>query len=375
MNIADLRNLAHRYAPPFVMEHVEGGADDEVTLVRNRSAFERITFRPLTLQGAQHRDLSTTLLGKTVCLPIVIAPMALNGLLRHNGDILLAKAAERHGIPFTLATLATTPIEDVAAQAGGNLWFQLYNIKREYWAALALRAKVAGCSTLVLTTDAPIYGNREWAARHYNGVAELKFRSRAALWRHLRWLHDVMVRHGQPRFAHLDELLASRDSRVLKSARFVSAQLDPTMVWEDVKRLRELWRGPLVLKGILTASDALQALQVGIDAVVISNHGGRQLDGTPSPMEVLGEIAGVVGRRLTILIDSGFRRGTDVVKALAMGAQGVMIGRAALYGLIAGGEAGAVKALDIFKREIEVAMTLLGIPTIGAIGPEAIHQQ
>lgn len=373
-NIEELRRVAHRWLPRFALEYLECGAEDEITLRRNRSIFEQIAFLPRTLVDVGRRDLSTELFGARVGAPLVIAPTGLNGILRHGADVALARAASAAGIPFTLGTLGTARIENLVAQVGGSIWFQMYNMRdREFWKRLVQRADSAGCQALVITSDVPVYGNREWDARNYVATAQLSLRSKLEVLRHPRWLLDVMVLHGQPRFENLTEILPKGDTRAINGAKYVTEQLDPTLNWSDIRMLRDLWPRALVVKGVMTVEDAQRALEVGADGIVLSNHGGRQLDSTVSPMEVLPEVATAVGNRLTILIDSGFRRGTDVAKAVALGAKAVMIGRSTLYGVAAGGEAGASHALGILRTELDRTLALLGCTSVRELGPHLVQ--
>jgi (S)-mandelate dehydrogenase len=374
INIEELRRIAHRRVPRFALEYLEGGSDDEVTLRRNRSVFEDITFLPRTLVDVGQRDLSTNLFGKRINAPLVIAPTALNGMLRHRADFSLAKAAAAAGIPYTLGTLGTAKIEELVAQSGGAVWFQIYNMRdREFWKRLVKRAEKAGCEALVITSDVPVYGNREWETRNYLGPGQLTFRAKLEVLKHPRWLFDVMVRHGQPRFENLAEVIPDGDTRAIKGAKFITQQLDPTLNWQDVEMLRKLWLRPLIVKGVMTVGDAQRALELGVDGIVLTNHGGRQLDSAVSPMEVLPAIAAAVGGRMAILIDSGFRRGTDVAKAVALGATAVMLGRATLYGVAAGGEAGAAHALAIVRRELDRALALLGCTRLDQLTPDLVQ--
>lgn len=373
INIEELRRVAQRSLPRFSLEYVEGGAEDEVTLRRNRSVFEEIAFLPRTLVGVGQRDLSTELFGARIALPFVIAPTGLNGMLRHRADFSLARAAASAGIPFTLGTLGTAKIEDLVAEVG-PVWFQVYNMRaREFWERLVRRAEQAGCPALLVTSDAPVFGNREWDVRNYAAPAKLTFRNKLEVLRHPRWLLDVMIRQGGPRFENLSEILPKGDTRAVKGARYVTAQLDPTLNWDDVRALRKLWPRALIVKGIMTIEDARTALDLGADGIVLTNHGGRQLDGAVSPMEILPEVADAVGDRLTILIDSGFRRGADIAKALALGARAVLIGRATLYGVAAGGEAGAAHALEILRSELDRVMALVGCTSVRELGPHLLR--
>jgi (S)-mandelate dehydrogenase len=368
--IEELRVIARRRLPGLALEYLEGAAEDEITLRRNREVFEKILFLPRTLIDVGKRELSTQLFGRTILLPLVIGPTALNGMLCHGADLALARAARKHGIPFTLSTISTSRIEDVVAQGEGCVWFQIYNMRdRDFWKRLVHRAAAAGCETLVITTDVPVFGNREWDMRNYRALGKPSLRSMLDVLAHPRWLLDVMVLHGQPRFANLRELLPPGHDRASEGALSLSKQIDPTLNWGDVAMLRDLWQGKLVIKGVLNASDAEIAARHGVDGIVLTNHGGRQLDGAVSPMDVLAEVHEAVGERLTVMIDSGFRRGSDVVKALALGAKAVLLGRAVLYGTAAGGEAGTAHALEILRMEIDRVLALLGCTSIQQLGP------
>lgn len=373
ISIEELRRVAERCLPRFSLEYLEGGAEDEVTLRRNRFVFEEIAFLPRTLVGVGQRDLSTELFGTRIAMPFVIAPTGVNGMLRHRAEFSLARAAKGAGIPFTLGTLGTATIEDLVGEVG-PVWFQVYNMRaREFWERLVRRADHAGCPALLVTSDAPVFGNREWDVRNYAAPAKLTFRNKLEVLRHPRWLLDVMIRQGGPRFENLTEILPKGDTRAVKGAKYVTAQLDPTLSWDDVRALRKLWPRALIVKGIMTVEDARTALDLGADGIVLTNHGGRQLDGAISPMEILPEVADAVGDRLTILIDSGFRRGADIAKALALGARAVLLGRATLYGVAAGGEAGAAHALRILRSEFDRVMALLGCTSVGDLGPHLVR--
>ncbi len=375
LNIEELRAIARRRLPGFAFEYLDGGAEDERTLLRNREVFDRIFFVPRTLVDVGMRDLSTEVFGEVIRLPLVITPTAVNGMLRHGADIALARAARKHGIPFTLSTISTSRIEDVVTQAGGQVWFQIYNMRdRDFWKRLVSRAADAGCTTLVVTTDVPVFGNREWDARNYRAPGKPSLRSVLDALAHPRWFLDVMVLHGQPRFANLGEALPPGHDLASKGALSLSKQIDPTLNWNDVLMLRDLWKGKLIVKGVLCPADAEMAVHRGVDGIVLTNHGGRQLDGAVSPMDVLPEIHAAVGNELTVMIDSGFRRGADIVKALALGAKAVLVGRPVLYGVAAGGEAGATHALDILRSEIDRVIALLGCTSIRQLTPELLRR-
>ena len=374
VNIADLREIARRRVPGFVFEYVEGGAEDEATLRGNRAAFERLQFVPPTLIDTSARHQRCTILGQEARAPLVIAPTGLNGLHHPDGDVILARAAARLGIPCTLSSVSTTRLEEVAKRAGGRLWMQLYVMKERAIAReIMQRATAAGYEALVFTSDANVFGSREWDQRNYRRPGKPALRTMLDTARHPRWCLDTLVRHGMPRFRNLESFLPP-ELTPLGASTVISGLFDATISWNDIGWLREHWRGRLLIKGILTAADAERAAALGVDGIVLSNHGGRQLDYCVAPIDVLPEVAAAVGTRLAILIDSGFRRGTDVVKALALGAQAVMVGRATLYGLIAGADAGVDRALTILTSEIDRVLGLLGCNSIADLTPQLLRR-
>ncbi|UEM19056.1 alpha-hydroxy-acid oxidizing protein [Skermanella mucosa] len=360
-NIDELRAVARRRVPNFCFEYVEGGADDEVTLRRNRSVFEEIGFVPRTLVDVSARGQTVDLFGKPSAAPFLIGPTGFSGLLAREGDLALARAAAAAGIPFVLSNASTMRLEEVADRAGGRLWMQLYLYRtRAFAAKLVERAKAAGLEALVVTTDSAIFGNREWDRRNYARPLKLNLRNTIDVALHPRWILDVLVPNGVPRFANLGDLLPPGQDSVRGAASAIAKELDPSLDWADIRWLRDLWPGKLIVKGVMTAEDAALAADCGADGIVLSNHGGRQLDGAVSTMEVLPEVAAEVGGRLTVMLDGGFRRGSDIVKARALGADAVLLGRATTYGLAAGGEAGVAHAIDILKTEVDRVVGLLG---------------
>jgi (S)-mandelate dehydrogenase len=374
LNIADLRAIARRRVPGFVFEYLEGGGEDEATLERNREAFAALRFVPRTLIDTSARSLETSVLGRPSAAPLVIAPTGLNGMLHPEGDLALARAAAAFGIPYTLSTLSTTRLEEVAAEAGGRLWMQLYVMKNRAIAEdIMTRAAAAGYEALVFTSDANVFGNREWDQRSY--VRPGKPRAAAALdaLRHPRWLFEVLLRQGGPRFRNIEAFLPAEALSAVGGSTVVPQMFAPTITWTDIDWIRRHWPGKLLVKGVLALEDARRALDAGCDGVVLSNHGGRQLDHCVAPIEVLGEIAAAVGNRLTIVIDSGFRRGNDIAKALALGAHTVMIGRATLYGLAAGGEHGARRALDMLAVELDRVLGQLGCRKVSDLAPHLLR--
>ncbi|MAS03927.1 MAG: alpha-hydroxy-acid oxidizing enzyme [Ahrensia sp.] len=373
VNIDDLRRRARRRLPRVVFDYVDGGAEDETTLRRNREAFERISFRPRILAGGEI-DTATTLFGEKIALPLVVAPTGLNGLLWPKGDVCLARAAGRANVGFALSTASNTSLEDIARHHSGPRWFQLYPWGGpDFSAHLLDRAAAAGYGAVILTVDSLVAGNRERDRRH--GFAhQIQWSPRIVIdgLAHPRWLASVWLRFGTPRLENLAPLLRA-GATAAEMAEFTRSQRNPSFDWSDIRRIRDQWKGPLLVKGVLTAEDAAIAHETGVDGVVVSNHGGRQLDGAISTIEALPSIVDEVGDKMSVLVDSGFRRGTDVVKALALGARAVLIGRAALYGLAASGEAGSSQALGILGEEIRRTMRLLGCREIAEISRDHLH--
>ncbi len=368
LNIEDLRRIAEKRLPRVAYEFLAGGTEDDVTLQHNRAVFERIRFRPRTLVDVSGRSQQVSVFGKTFSAPFGIAPTGAAGLYGFAADIALARAAREAGVPFVLSTASFEPLEKVAREAaGGTLWFQLYMSKDRAAARnLVTRALDAGYEALIVTTDVPVQANREYNRR--NGFT-IPFRLNLANMidgaLHPHWLFGVFLRtlldSGIPRFQNLDTNVGGRIiAKPIDEFRARREALD----WSDFRWLRELWPHKLFVKGVLRADDALLALQHGADGVFISNHGGRQLDGAISPLEALPEIRAAVGRRLALVVDSGIRRGSDIVKALAFGADMAFVGRATLYGIAAGGEAGAQHAIGILRSEIERVLALLGCPSL-----------
>jgi (S)-mandelate dehydrogenase len=374
ITIEDLRRMARRRLPNFNYEYVEGGAEDELTLRRNRDVFERIAWLPRALVGAGPPDLGTEIFGRSVNMPLIIAPTGFNGLVWKEGDIALARAAAAAGIPFTLSTAGNCSVTRLAAAVKGNLWYQLYAYKDQSVVdRLIDRVREAGCEVLAITADAPVLGAREWDQRNYREPMKLSLASMLDLLMHPRWLTQVMLPSGAPTFENLAEFLPPGNYSALIGAKYSFSQINSRLSWHDIERIRTRWSGKLVIKGLLCIEDARRAAEVGADGIVLSNHGGRQLDSCVSGVEMLPAVASELGDRLTVLVDGGFRRGSDVLKAVALGAHGVMIGRATLYGLAAGGEAGASHALGILRSEMERAMLLLGCGAISDLGRHLIR--
>jgi (S)-mandelate dehydrogenase len=376
LNIDDLRRAARRRLPRVAWDYLERGAEDDVTASANHAAFERIFFEPRTLVDVSARTLRHQLFDKTYTAPFGIAPTGAAGLYSFEADIALARAAAHAGVPFVLSTASFVAMERVAREAGGNKWFQLYMSKdREAAERLVRRAFDAGYEALVVTTDVPVGANREYNLR--NGFA-IPFRINARNivdgLLHPRWLAEVFLRtllsSGVPRFQNVDSNVGGRI--IAKDLSAFRARRD-ALDWSDLAWLRTIWPRKLLIKGVLVADDARLALQHGADGVVVSNHGGRQLDGARAAIDALPEIVGAVGGRIPVLFDSGVRRGADIVKALALGADFVFTGRATLYGAAAGGEAGVARALELLRSETDRVMALIGCNSVVELGPGCLR--
>lgn len=368
-NIADLRERARRRLPRGIWEYAERGVEDETGMARNRAAFERVTFRPRVLRGVHAVDTRSAIFGSEVPLPLALAPTGAAGLLWYQGDLALARAAAKAGLPFTISSASTMDLEEIAV-AGGRLWFQLY-----YWEDRSLshavvdKAHHLGCEALFVTLDMPVPPNREYIQRNGFGTPfKLNARNIREVLLHPRWLAGVMGRYalsgGIPSQANLpDRLRAKVTKGAPPGALFKQDDLD----WDGIKALRDRWPGRLVLKGILHPEDAEHALALGADGVVVSNHGGRALDSSIATIDALPGIVAAAGGRMTVFLDSGIRRGSDVVKALALGADAVLVGRAPLYGLAAAGEAGVSRALALLQAETSRTMAMLGARNIAEL--------
>jgi (S)-mandelate dehydrogenase len=376
LNISDLREIARRRVPGFVFEYVEGGAEDEVTLRSNREALESLRFVPQTLVDTADRHHRAVLCGRESAAPLLIAPTGGNGMLHPEGDLCLARAAARVGIPFCLSTVSSMRLEDIATRAGGRLWMQLYVMQNRAIAEdIMRRADVAGYEALVFTTDANVFGSREWDRRNYRAPGKPNLRALLDTLRHLRWLYQIVYRDGIPRLRNLESFLPPAAATAVGGSTLLPQMFRATITWDDVAWIRNFWPRKLLIKGVLSVSDAQRAADLGCDGIFLSNHGGRQLDSCVAPIEVLPEIAAAVGNRMSIIIDSGFRRGTDIVKALALGAHAVGIGRPTLYGLTAAGEPGVDRALQILTSETDRVLGQLGCRSVAELGPQLLHRR
>ena len=373
-NIADLREVARRRLPKGVFEYVDKGTEDMVALGNNRRAFEDLKLLNRVLVDVSDVKMDTTIFGKPAALPMVIAPTGIAGLCWYEGEYELAKAAAKAGLPFTLATGSNTPMEKVA-EAGGRPWFQLYMWReKELSYELVRRAAAAGFETLIWTVDIGHGANREHNARNgFSQPYKINAKSIVDMLSHPEWMLNVIGRYltsnGMPE--HINYPAKYRDKFTGKKSQDKALRAD-MVSWADVDKLREIWPGKLVIKGIMRADDARRALDHGADGIVVSNHGGRNMDSAPATLNVLPGIAQAVGDRTTVFVDSGVRRGSDIVKCLALGANAVLTGRATLYGIGAGGEPGALKALSILKDEMRRTMAYIGKQRVADINGDDI---
>ncbi len=375
-NIEDLRAIARSRLPKIARDFLDGGAEDNLTLDNNRDVFRRIRFRPHTLIDVSKRSAKTEIFGKTFSAPFGIAPTGAAGLYGFKADTAMARAARDAGLPFILSTASFEPLEEVAQAAnGGTLWFQLYMAKnRAPVEKLVMRALNAGFEALILTSDVAAMGNREDNRRNgFTTPLKLNMRNLIDGALHPRWSVDVFLRtlldSGVPRYQNV-----SRDGneRIIDSKVAEFQERREEVNWEDFRWLREFWPRKLFIKGVVRGDDAAKAQQLGADGVFISNHGGRQLDGIISPLEAIPEIRAATGDNFMVMADGGFRRGADIIKAVALGADMAFVGRPLLYGISAGGEAGAKHALTILQSEIDRVLALTGICSIDELGPDLL---
>ncbi|MGU3314741.1 FMN-dependent L-lactate dehydrogenase LldD [Sphingomonas sp. M6A6_1c] len=371
----DFRDLARRRLPHFLFEYIDGGSYAEVTLRRNIADLEAIALRQRVLTDVSMLDLSTTLFGRSQALPIALAPIGLAGLNARRGEVQAARAAHKAGIPFCLSTVSACPIGEVAAATDAPFWFQLYMIRdRGFMRELMAQARDAGCSALVFTVDMPVPGSRYRDYRSglagASGLRGAARRTAQALMRP-RWAYDVGVRGRPHQLGNVAPVLG-KNTGLEDFFAWMRDNFDPTVSWRDLEFIRESWDGPLIIKGILDVEDARAAATLGADGIVVSNHGGRQLDGVPSTAAALPVIADAVRDRLTVLADGGVRSGLDVVRMLALGAHGVLLGRAWVYALAAAGEQGITHMLQLVEAEMRVAMALTGRTTIARLDASAL---
>jgi (S)-mandelate dehydrogenase len=376
LNNHDMREMAKQRLPKWLFEFVDRGTEDEVALRNNRAAFERIKLKTQVLVDVSKRNQEITLFGKQHGMPLGIAPTGPAGMLYYKGELELARAAKAANIPFTLATGSQTSMEEVAKVVGGTLWFQLYmwsDVRMSH--VLVERAKNAGFEALVVTVDGPVGTNREYNVRNgYTVPFRYNSKNTAAVLARPGWLLNVIMRYwmsgGMPTRANYPEGMTEKFTHVSTAERKTK---NDSLSWDDLGVLRDMWPGKLLVKGILTPRDAERAIARGADGIIVSNHGGRNFDSSMAPIEALAPIVDAVGQRTTVIVDSGFRRGSDVVKALAIGAKLVMIGRATLWGTTVAGEAGAARAINFYREEISRTMAYLGCRGISELNRDCLE--
>ncbi|WOC16859.1 alpha-hydroxy acid oxidase [Pseudochrobactrum sp. MP213Fo] len=374
LEIADLKKLARKRVPKMFFDYADSGAWTESTYRANESDFAKIKLRQRVLVDMTERTLATTMIGQPVTMPVALSPTGLTGMQHADGEILAAQAAEEFGVPFTLSTMSICSIEDVAQATTKPFWFQLYVMKdRDFVRNLIERAKAAGCSALVLTLDLQILGQRHKDLR--NGLSAPPKFTPKHIWQMMTRPQWCLGMLGTQRRTFRNIAGHAKGVSDLSSlSAWTAEQFDPKLNWDDVAWIKSLWGGPLILKGILDEEDAIMAAKSGADAIIVSNHGGRQLDGAPSSISMLPRIVDAVGDRIEIHLDGGIRSGQDVLKAIALGAKGTFIGRPFLYGLGAMGKPGVSKALEIIAREMDVTMALCGKRRITDVNRSILHQ-
>ena len=364
---ADYRAAAQQFLPPFLFHYIDGGAYAEQTLRRNVDDFAAVALRQRVLKDMSQLDTSIELFGEKLSIPVALSPVGLTGMYRRRGEVQAARAADKHGIPFTMSTVSVCPIEEVAPKIQRPMWFQLYVLKDRGFMQNALeRAQAAGCTTLVFTVDMPVPGARYRDAHSGMSGPNAPLRRYWQAMTHPRWAVDVGLL-GRPH--DLGNISAYRGSPtgLQDYMGYLGANFDPSISWKDLEWIRAFWKGPMVIKGILDPEDAKDAVRFGADGIIVSNHGGRQLDGVLSSARALPAIADAVKGQIKILADSGIRNGLDVVRAIALGADCAMIGRAYIYALAAAGEAGVKHLLELLEKEMRVAMTLTSVARVADI--------
>jgi L-lactate dehydrogenase (cytochrome) len=366
-SIEDLRQRARRNVPKMFFEYADSGSYTQDTLRANRADLERIKLRQRVLVDVDRRSTETTILGQQTPLPFALAPIGLGGMMYGDGEILACRAAQAAGIPYTLSTMSINSIEDVASAVDKPFWFQLYVMRdRGFIRELIQRAAAAKCSALMLTVDLQVLGQRHCDVR--NGLTvppEIKIRNLIDIATKPAWALSIL-RSKRKTFGNLAGHVKGMEN-INSLAQWTASQFDPTLSWKDVEWVKSLWPGKLILKGILDVDDAKIAVTTGADAISVSNHGGRQLDGAPSSIAALPRVVDAVGSEIDVMFDSGIRTGADIVRALALGARSCIVGRSYIYGLGAGGQAGVARAIEILRSELDVMMALCGVKSIAGI--------
>ena len=376
VSVADYRLRARRRLPRFLFDYIEGGANDEDTMAANVSDFRSYRLTQRVMRDVDGVDTRTTLAGRAASMPVALAPVGMAGMFARRGEVQGARAAKAAGIPFTASTVGICPVEEVAAAIHQPFWFQLYMLRdRDLILKLLERAQNAGCDTLAFTVDLPVAGLRlrDYRNGMLGGGIRGKLSQLAQIVTSPLWAVDVGLRGKPHNFGNLREVVPDPDD-LTAYKNFIDTQFDPTVTWKDIAWLRSVWRGKILIKGVLEADDARAAVDTGADGVVVSNHGGRQLDGVASSISKLAQVAAAVGEQAEVYLDGGVRSGIDVVKAVALGARGVLIGRPWVYAMAGCGEDGVVDLLELFRREIATAMALMGVTSIDEITSDLIER-
>jgi len=373
-SVEDLRSLAQRRLPGGVFDYIDGAAEDERTARRNVRAFADVEFRPRVLRNVAEVDASTTLLGRPLAFPLVLAPTGFTRIADPQGELAVARAAQRAGLPYTLSTLSTRSIEEVAEVSSGRNWFQVYAWRdKGLLKEMLERAAASGFEAIMITVDTAMLGRRERDIRRgFTLPPKIGPETLLSGLLHPGWTWDF-VRSEPITFANVVGRSVGDGSDAVSLADYINGQFDPGLSWRDIEWFQNQWSGPIVLKGIQTVEDAELAATAGVDAIALSNHGGRQLDGAPAALDLVAPVADAVGDRVEILCDGGIRRGSDIVKAVALGARACMAGRAYLYGLAAGGERGVDQVLEHLREGVNRTLVLMGSASLGDLGPSGVR--
>lgn len=373
----DYRYLARKRLPRFIFEYIDGGANKQETLNANVNDFKNFTIKQHVMCDVSNVDTSTMFLGQKSSMPLALAPIGMAGMMARRGEVQAARSAKAVGIPFTTSTVGICSANEIQASINSPFWFQLYMLRdRDIVLALLERAQAAGCNTLVFTVDLAVPGMRHADTR--NGMLASGVKGSTAKFKQLllrpEWIYDVAFRGRPLSFGNLKECVTNpNDLNSFKT--FIDTQFDPTVTWKDIAWLRSNWKGKLIIKGLMEVRDAQAAVDAGADAVLVSNHGGRQLDGAASSITKLPDIVSAIGSKVPVYMDGGIRNGIDVIKAIALGAKGVFIGRSWVYALAARGESGLIDLLNVYQREIAVAMALMGVNKISDITSDMIERK
>ena len=372
--VSDLRAMTHKRLPRFALEYLEGGSQDEAALFRERRAYADWRFMPRTLVDVSDRTLESKILGRSAAMPLVVSPTGLNGILRAHGDSMLAQAALRADVPFVQSTMSNDTMDEVAKAAPGvRHWWQLYIFGGdEVWQELLRRADRAGCEALVLTTNTQIFGDREWQRRNQSANKRLSASAAFESLAHPLWLAENLLSHGIPTFPNVLDFIPKRQQSFFAASNWIRKHQPTSLSWDTVTKIRQFWKKPFILKGILNPEDVRRAKDSGVDGIVLGTHGGRQLDWSVSALDLLPVARDIVDDRMALYMTGGIRRGTDMLKALALGADAGWVGRAPLYGLSAAGAAGVSRALEILKSEALDGMGLLGASRVDQLGPHLL---